>query len=334
MALNYNSAAKQANAKAKRLSQTSVYSVAALPLLALALGISNGGWWAIAGVLMAGAVIMGIVAFMFRNKKEKAVALLEEEQARYDQEQKYADQQRRSDEMRMMFAMFQQNQQPQMNYGDIQGMIATTVQALLPAVTQQFAALPPAQDPSMYAQQSAEADMLRAQLAEQQAQMEAQQAQMAAQMQAQQAYIDQMMQSQQAQQQYEMEQAMREQQMAEENARYEAILTQFGPGEIPVSLEESYGKMSDEAKKLYYDIGCFIMERPYVTQNDGKYAVLFRYRGKTMLKLSIRGESPVLTYLVNGEPVEFVVADAGALDYAKQLMLDKFVETDREMGTY
>ena len=88
-----------------------------------------------------------------------------------------------------------------------------------------------------------------------------------------------------------------------------------------VSLEELYGRMDDDAKRCYYEIGSYIMNKSGITQNDGKYAVLFRYRGKTMFKLCIKDNAPVFYYATdNGGRSEVRIADASSLQVAKDMV--------------
>ncbi len=323
MTLNYHSAAKNAIAKTKQLAQVS-YSFAPLGLLAPALGISDSNWWIIAGVLMGLALVMGIVAFAFRGKKIKAMQMLEEEQKCVAEEKEYArreedkreareEQARRDNEMRMMFASMQQNyQQPQFNYealqGSIQGMISSTVQALLPAI-QQVQALPPAQsDPGVYAMPNPEADALREQLAAQEQRMAQQQELLNKILENQQNYVMPL---------YEEEP--------------EDDISWLGENDEVVSLEESYGALSDEGKRAYYEIGSYIMNKPRTSQNDGRYAVLFKYRGRTVFKLAIKEDAPVLYYPTGSRRSEVRVYDAASLEVAKSMIDRTVISVDSRM---
>ena len=98
-------------------------------------------------------------------------------------------------------------------------------------------------------------------------------------------------------------------------------------------MEELYGRLSDEAKRCYYDIGSYIMAKPRVSQNDGKYAVLFKYRGKTLFKLCIKGDSPVLVYKTDSGSKEAVrIADTTGLASAKTVIDMCVAKRDRELG--
>ena len=89
----------------------------------------------------------------------------------------------------------------------------------------------------------------------------------------------------------------------------------------------------DEAKRNYYDIGSYIMSKPRVNQNDGKYAVLFKYRGKTLFKLCIKDDAPVLFYMTdNGAREAIRIADAAALSTAKVVIDQSVMRRDRELG--
>ncbi|MDE7195218.1 MAG: hypothetical protein K2O14_14810, partial [Oscillospiraceae bacterium] len=284
-----------------------------------------------------------------RIEEEKEYMRQEEQQRRDDEQRRRDDEQRRRDEeFRMMFAAMQQGiQQSQFGYEDMQNMIATSMNALLPGL-QQMAALPPAaSDPNMYQQPmqpapqqyaapqqpyaapqygapaQSDTDDLRAQMAAQQAQMAQQQ-----------ALINELLEREANRSGYAApaQDQARMDEIAAVNARQEELLSQFDAnGGAPVPLEESYGRLSDEAKRFYYDIGCFIMERPNVMQNDGKYAVLFKYRGKTLFKLSIKNDAPVLTYINGSLPAEQRVMSAEELAYAKQIMASCISQTDREL---
>ena len=322
LTMNNLSAAKEARAKAKKLATMS-YSFAPISLLGIVLGLSETNWWIIAGVLMGLALIMGIVAFMSKGKKRKALLALEEEQERIAEEKELAreekemareaERDRRDNEMRMMFASMQQGAYGQQQVYDdshIQNLIASTVSALLPAMQQQMA-LPPAQDPNVYASQPdyaarAENEELRAQLAKQQ------------------ELLNQLLQNQQAQQ------------AAINEALYEDPepvddISWLGENDEMISLEESYGALSDEGKRAYYEIGSYIMNKPRTSQNDGKYAVLFKYRGRTIFKLAIKDDAPVLYYPLNGGRGEVRVMDAPSLETAKSMIDRTVMSFDSQM---
>ncbi len=311
MTLNYASVAKNARRKAKKLAQMT-YSFSPLGLLALGLfGLTEMNWWIIAGALMGVALFMAIMMFVFRGKSKKALLMLEEEQDRIEEEKEMArmdreaqmreEQQRRDNEFKMMFAAMQQNyQQPQMQYDDMRSLLAETVTALLPGLQQQQAALPPAQS---------ENDELRAQVAQQQ------------------EMINQLMQQQAAAAQAPASG------YAEPAANYyeeDDGASVFGNDGESVSLEELYGKLSDDAKRLYYEIGGYIMSKPETMQNDGKYAVLFKYRGKTLFKLCIKNDMPVLYYaLGNGSKSEVPISDPSALEMAKNIVDLRMSQSER-----
>ena len=75
------------------------------------------------------------------------------------------------------------------------------------------------------------------------------------------------------------------------------------------------------------------MTKPRIAQNDGKYAVLFKYRGKTMFKLCIRGDAPVLFYNAdNGARESLRISDAGTLTAAKAVIDANVAKRDAEIG--
>ena len=322
LTMNNLSAAKEARAKAKKLATMS-YSFAPAGLLGIVLGLSETNWWIIAGVRMGLARIMGIVAFMSKGKKRKALLALEEEQERIAEEKELAreekemareaERDRRDNEMRMMFASMQQGAYGQQQVYDdshIQNLIASTVSALLPAMQQQMA-LPPAQDPNVYASQPdyaarAENEELRAQLAKQQ------------------ELLNQLLQNQQAQQ------ATINEALYEDPEPVDDI-SWLGENDEMISLEESYGALSDEGKRAYYEIGSYIMNKPRTSQNDGKYAVLFKYRGRTIFKLAIKDDAPVLYYPLNGGRGEVRVMDAPSLETAKSMIDRTVMSFDSQM---
>ena len=330
---------RSAKKEGKELASQSYYSFAPLPLLAMGAGVKFLGLeetpWTVIALVAAGLFLVSAVALFILSKKRKAAELVvKREQARIAEEKEFAreeerreEQARRDNEMKMMFAAIQQGgyqQQPQqqMPYEDLRGLLAETVSALLPAM-QQMQALPPAQDPNAYAQPSyaapdynarAEADALRAQMAEQQSRMEAQMAQ-------QQELINQLLQNQAAQQSvpvYEEEP--------------EDDISWLGENEEMISLEESYGALSDEGKRGYYDIGSYIMSKPRTSQNDGRYAVLFKYRGRTIFKLAIKEDAPVLYYPLNGGRGEVRIADPASLETAKSMVDMQVGKVDRELN--
>ena len=331
--------AKAAKREAKELAAQSYavnYSFAPLPLLAMGAGVKFLGLeetpWTVIALVAAGLfLVSAVMLFMMTKKRKAAELLLKREQARIAEEKEYAreeEQQRRDNELRMMFAAMQQGgyqQQPMYDDSHIQNLIASTVSALLPAVQQQMA-LPPAQDPNMYAQSqsplgygapNSEAEALRAQMAAQEERMARQQEQMAAQMAQQQELINQLIQNQAAPA-YEEE--------------IEDDVSWLGENDEMISLEESYGALSDEGKRAYYEIGSYIMNKPRTSQNDGRYAVLFKYRGKTVFKLCIKDDAPVLYYPLNGGRGEVRIADPASLGTAKS-MIDRCVSAvDNELN--
>jgi hypothetical protein len=269
---------------------------------------------------------------LLTSKKRKAAELaLKREQARIAEEKEFAreeeqlrreeqmreEQRRRDEEFKMMFAAMQQSNSGSMHYEDMQNMIASTVSALLPAMQQQMA-LPPAQsDMSGYAQPgyvSPEAEMLRAQMAQQQELMAQQQAQMA----QQQELINQLLQNQQA--------------PVYEEEEPEDDISWLGGNDEIISLEESYGALSDEGKRAYYEIGSYIMNKPRTSQNDGRYAVLFKYRGRTVFKLAIKDDAPVLYYPLNGGRGEVRIADPASLGTAKSMIDRTVMSVDGELN--
>ncbi len=353
---------KAAKREAKELASMTysvTYGFAPLPLLAISfLGASETVWTAIACSAL-GLFLLSFAAMLLLGKKRKAAELVvrrekarieeekeyarQEEQMRRDEEQQRRDeaQQRRDEEFRMMFAAMQQNyQQPQMQYDDMRSLLAETVSALLPAMSQ-MQALPPAQSDAnaysvpqagygapqqQYGETSPEAEALRAQMAQQQAQMAQQQAQMAAQqaqMAQQQELINQLLQQNQAQasaQEYDEAAA----------AADEAFW--IDESEKIASLEELYGKLSDDAKRCYYEIGSYIMNKPRTAQNDGKYAVLFKYRGKTLFKLCIKEDAPVLYYSTDdGGKSEVRINGAETLEAARKVVDLRIMQTDSTM---
>ena len=344
--------AKAARRETKELAAQSYavnYGFAPLPLLAMGAGVKFLGLeetpWTIIALVAAGLFLVSAVVLLMMTKKRKAAELaLKREQARIAEEKEYAreeemmrreemmreenrrrdeqmreDQARRDNEMKMMFAAMQQGgyqQQAPFQYEDMQNMISSAVASLLPAMQQQMA-LPPAQsDTSGYAQPgyvSPEAEMLRAQLARQEELMAQQQAQMA----QQQELINQLIQNQAAPA-YEEE--------------IEDDVSWLGENDEMISLEESYGALSDEGKRAYYDIGSYIMNKPRTSQNDGRYAVLFKYRGRTVFKLAIKDDAPVLYYPLNGGRGEVRIADPASLETAKS-MIDRCVSAvDNELN--
>ena len=339
---------KAAKKEAKELAQVSysvTYGFAPLPLMAISfLGLGETPWTIIAFAAL-GLFLVSLAALLVLSKKRKAAELVvKREQARIEEEKEYArqdreeqiraEQQRRDEEFKMMFAAMQQNsQQSQVGYNDMQNLIST-VSALLPGLQQSMQALPPAQAPDQYAAPApdqygapapspqyghSEADELRAQMAAQQQRMEAQMAQ-------QQELINQLLQNQQVAQQAAPAAVPQEAPVQEE-----AFWTV--EGEEIVSLEELYGKLSDDAKRGYYEIGSYIMNKPQTSQNDGKYAVLFKYRGKTLFKLCIKNDAPVLYYPAeNGGRAEVLIVDAAALEVAKSIVDVHIAKTDSEMA--
>ena len=89
----------------------------------------------------------------------------------------------------------------------------------------------------------------------------------------------------------------------------------------------------DEAKRSYYEIGSYIMSKPRVNQNDGKYAVLFKYRGKTLFKLCIKDDAPVLFYMTESGAKEALrLADSATLSAAKAVIDQCVMRRDRELS--
>ncbi len=304
------------------------------------LGLEETPWTIIALVAAGLFLISAITLFVFTKKRKGAELALAREQARIAEEKEYAreeeqlrreeeqrlreeqiraemreEQARRDNEMKMMFAAMQQGgyqQQPMYDDSHIQNLIASTVSALLPAMQQQMA-LPPAQDPNAYSAPQSygvlnnEAEELRAMMAQQQAQMAQQQ-----------ELINQLLQNQQA--------------PVYEEEEPEDDISWLGGNDEMISLEESYGALSDEGKRAYYEIGSYIMNKPRTSQNDGRYAVLFKYRGRTVFKLAIKDDAPVLYYPLNGGRGEVRIADPASLETAKSMIDRCVLAVDNELN--
>ncbi len=327
----YKAAKKEAKELAS-VSYTVTYSFAPLSLLAISfLGASETVWTAVACAAL-GLFLLSLAAMLILGKKRKAAELIvRREKARIEEEKEYArqeeqlrreeqmraEQQRRDEEFKMMFAAMQQNyQQPQMQYDDMRSLLAETVSALLPAMSQ-MQALPPAQSDANaygapqpqpqqgYGAQQSEVDDLRAQMAQQQ------------------ELINQLLQQNQAQ---AAAQAYDEAAAAADEAFW------IDESEKIVSLEELYGKLSDDAKRCYYEIGSYIMNKPQTMQNDGKYAVLFKYRGKTLFKLCIKEDAPVLYYSTDdGGKSEVKINSPETLEAARKIVDLRIAQTDSTM---
>ena len=81
-----------------------------------------------------------------------------------------------------------------------------------------------------------------------------------------------------------------------------------------------------------YEIGSYIMNKPQTMQNDGKYAVLFKYRGKTLFKLCIKEDAPVLYYSTDdGGKSEVKINSAEALEAARKIVDLRIAQTDSQM---
>ena len=173
------------------------------------------------------------------------------------------------------------------------------------------------QSPLGYGAPNSEAEALRAQMAAQEERMARQQEQMAAQMAQQQELINQLIQNQAAPA-YEEEP--------------EDDISWLGENDEMISLEESYGALSDEGKRAYYEIGSYIMNKPRTSQNDGRYAVLFKYRGRTVFKLAIKDDAPVLYYQLNGGRGEVRIADPASLETAKSMIDRTVMSVDGELN--
>ncbi|MDE6411237.1 MAG: InlB B-repeat-containing protein [Clostridia bacterium] len=321
---------KAAKKEAKELAAQSyitTYGFAPLGLLAMAagstfLGLEETPWTIIALVALGLFLVSAVALFMLSKKRKAAELVVKREEARIAEEKEYAreeerreEQARRDNEMKMMFAAMQQNYQPQ-PYEDVRGLIAETMQAFLPMMQQQMA-LPPAQSdsnaysapqPAYNAPQNNEVNDLRAMMAQQQAQM--------------------------AQQQELLNQLLQNQTQQSAPAYEEEPVDDvswLGENEEVVSLEESYGNLSDEGKRAYYEIGSYIMNKPRTSQNDGRYAVLFKYRGKTLFKLAIKDDAPVLYYPLNGGRGELRIADPESLGKAKSYIDMQDQKNDSQM---
>ncbi|MDE6412210.1 MAG: hypothetical protein K2L02_06780, partial [Clostridia bacterium] len=330
---------KAAKKEAKELavqSYATTYGFAPLGLLAMAsdstfLGLEETPWTIIAFVALGLFLVSAVALFLLSKKRKAAELVVKREQARIAEEKEFAreeemlrreeqhreEQARRDNEMKMMFAAMQQGggyQQAPFQYDDMRSMLAETMQALLPAAMQQMQALPPAQsDPNAYAQPSysAPVDSARSQKEDMLLERLARQEEL----------INQLLQNQQAQQSapaYEEEPV--------------DDISWLGESDEVVSLEESYGALSDEGKRAYYEIGSYIMSKPRTSQNDGRYAVLFKYRGRTLFKLSIKDDAPVLYYPAGGGRAEVRVENASSLELAKSAIDRSVSSVDSQMA--
>ena len=131
--------------------------------------------------------------------------------------------------------------------------------------------------------------------------------------------MNQVLQNQQAQPAYDYEEEP------------EDDISWLGESDEVISLEESYGALSDEGKRAYYEIGSYIMNKPRTSQNDGRYAVLFKYRGRTVFKLAIKDDAPVLYYPTGSRRSEVRVYDAASLEVAKSMIDRTVISVDSRM---
>ena len=74
------------------------------------------------------------------------------------------------------------------------------------------------------------------------------------------------------------------------------------------------------------------MNKPRTSQNDGRYAVLFKYRGRTVFKLAIKDDAPVLYYPLNGGRGEVRIADPASLETAKSMIDRCVLAVDNELN--
>ena len=75
------------------------------------------------------------------------------------------------------------------------------------------------------------------------------------------------------------------------------------------------------------------MNKSRTSQNDGRYAVLFRYRGRTIFKLCIKDNAPVLYYPSdNGGRAEVRIASASDLEIAKGVIDRHILRVDAQLN--
>ena len=61
--------------------------------------------------------------------------------------------------------------------------------------------------------------------------------------------------------------------------------------------------------------------------------MLFKYRGRTLFKLFIKNNAPILAYVLdNNSQEEVIIDDESALDDAKQIVNMRMKRVDRELN--
>ncbi len=361
MALNYSSNARKTERKTKKLQRISYSSVAFLPLLMVRewLGMGETGWTAVALSSLGVALLMCAVMIGFRKKNLRVTEEFEEEQRRVEDEkaafeeaQRREENRRRDEEMHMMFAGLQSNYSAMAN--DMHNMLEGSMQQMLGAVNEAVsAALPPAQEqyydnmlPSGYDTEeynelrstvAKKADTLNMLMNEQQSLGYAVETESYNEICRLIDEADQNVNTEGYDEYEALRQIVERQDMMIESMMAERKLYQRGSatpegdadGER-ILIADAFNELSEDEQMLYYTVTNYIMGVPEMDEVDGKYAVVFKYRGNTIFMIYIRDGAPYLCYMLdNGVQAEIRLEDNISLEDAKEVIDTCLAREDR-----
>ena len=323
----------------------------------------NETTWTILSLVLLGITIgMFVLMLIYRRRSALAVERFEaeqrrvdEERAAYEEQKRLEEQQRRDEELRMMFAGLQSNytsmteDMKNMLAGNVQQMIEGTVNAMLPGTQQEQPALPAAD--AMQYEEAVVADEPAPDFSDMH-EIIARQEQIINNLN--QGYAYQPMEHEDIRRAIEDAVAVHDgvdetdeyddlkRTIARQEGMIEGILDERKMAALgsvadetgidKISLVDAYANLEEDVKMLYYGLGGFIMSMPDTVQVDGKYAVLFKYRNKSLFKLYIKNDAPYLSFLLeNGMQSELRVEDDISFTDAKEIVAMCIKRVNREM---
>ncbi len=358
MTLSYAASANRSVQKTRKLAEITYSAAPVLPLMAIGwLGMRETGWTVVASALMGIAFMMLVIMLLYRRRSIRALQKLNNEQLRVnaeraavEAERRREEARRREEELKTMLAGLQSNYNSMAMdaqnalAGNVQQMIAGTVNAMLPAVQQRLQELPPApsDNSDLYEIIERHEETLKSLISRRKEQgITARTEEYAALGKTVAKLSDARKKGKEAADEREQLKKI----IASQESLIEAFIDERKMYEVAaaadvkgakganVSLLEAFKQCDENVKALYFELGGYITSMPNIEQIDGKYAVLFKYRGKSLFKLRIIDGVPYFSYMMdNGMQTEIVVKDEISLEEAKQTVTMRMKRVDRNIA--
>ncbi len=343
----YASAVKRTQQKTDKLKEATLSAAPLLPLVMIRgwLGMGEDGWTAVSLVLLALSLFMLGMMLFYRKKSILATQKYDAELFRIDaakaaleKQKKEEEAQRRDRELQAMFSGLQSNyntaaqNMQNMLSGNVQQMIEGTVNAMLPPA-------PAAQDMQALPSGAPDYSALRDVAAKQQEMIstlttgDVNYASLAKSYEllcglteeVLKEFTTVMLQGEECEELKRVivrQRGMVDSLMEELKAR-EKVSASVESDEAAgqqFTLAEAFERLDAKSKLMFNNLSGFIAQRPGMEQVGGKYAILYKYRGKSMFKLNIKDGMPWFSYATDsGTQAEISLED--------ELSLEEIIQT-------